>query len=343
MKNHKIIIGLLLSILTMNVIFSQSNNQSNQVQYINLLGDALFPEGIITLPNGEMLVGGFGDGSIQKIDKQEKVSYFSKSGENGMVIAVGMAIDKKRNRLWVANFNFKTESGNPGSNLKMFDLTSGKLLKTIPEKFIEGSFFNEVILDDNGKVYVSDTFNPQIWTTTADKNEAEIFVKDDLLSNPAPDQPFDLNGLTITSDKKYLIASVMDRLDAGDGKLVRIHLATKAVTPIALKGNAAVKAFAGSDGMFFYKGELFIVNVFSKAGAIITATFNKDYSVATLQIRDKFQSVYDRPTASAINNKRLYTVNSQLNHIIDDADGQLNTPPEKPFKVVSVPLKALLK
>lgn len=134
----------------------------------------------------------------------------------------------------------------------------------------------------------------------------------------------------------------MDRLDAGDGKLVRINLATKAVTPIALKGSEAVKAFAGSDGMFFYKGQLFMVNVFSKAGAIITALFNKDYSVATLQIRDKFQNVYDRPTASAINNGRLYTVNSQLNHIIDDADGQLNTPPEKPFKVVSVPLKAVL-
>jgi hypothetical protein len=86
-----------------------------------------------------------------------------------------------------------------------------------------------------------------------------------------------------------------------------------------------------------------MVNVYSQAGAIFTAKFNQDYSQANLTIRNKFQSVYDRPTASTIRNGRLYTVNSQLNHIIDDKDGKLNTPPVLPFKVVSVPLSELLK
>lgn len=340
MKNVNLSILLLLIVLSFNAAFAQSNNQ---VEYINLKGDALFPEGIHALPNGDLLVGGFGDGSIQRINAKNEVSYFSGSGENGMVQAVGMAIDEKHNQLWVANFSFKTESGKPGSNLKLFDLGSGKLVKTIPENFIEGVFFNEVTIDDSGTVFVSDTFNPQIWTANAQSTEAKVFVENDLFSNPDPNQPFDLNGLTITPDKKYLIASVMDRLDAGDGRLVRVNLATKEVSPITLKGDKAVKAFAGSDGMFFHKGKLLMVNVYSKAGVIITADFNKDYSVADLVIRDKFNSVYDRPTASAVRNGRLYTVNSQLNHIIDDADGKLNTPHEKPFKVVSVPLKDLLK
>lgn len=260
-----------------------------------------------------------------------------------MAIVVGMAVDKSRNQLWVANFNFKTESGKPGSNLKVFDLSNGKLLKTIPEGFIEGVFFNEVTINDQGTVYVSNTFGPEIWTATFMDSTPSVFVKHDLLANPAPDQPFDLNGLTITPDKEYLIASVMDRLDAGDGRLVRIKLATKEVSPIELKGAKAVMAFAGSDGMFFHRSQLLMVNVFSKACTIITANFNADYSIANLKIRDKFQSVYDRPTASAIRNGRLYTVNSQLNHIIDDAEGQFNTPHEKPFKIVSVPLSGILK
>lgn len=46
-------------------------------QYINLLGESTFPEGIITLPTNELLVGGFGDGSLQKIDINNKVSFFS--------------------------------------------------------------------------------------------------------------------------------------------------------------------------------------------------------------------------------------------------------------------------
>jgi sugar lactone lactonase YvrE len=310
---------------------------------VALQGTAVFPEGIITRSNGDIYVSGFGDGSIQKITNGTTVSSFSKTGENGMVIGVGMAIDEQRNRLWISNFNFKTDAGVPGSNVKVFDLTTGKLIKTLPEQFIPGVFFNEITIDKSGRVYISDTFNPQIWTASADMDKVEVFVKNDLLSNPAPDQPFDLNGLSITPDGKYLIASVMDRLDAGDGKLVRIDLYSKAVSDVKLTGDKAVAAFAGSDGMFFHNNQLFMVNVFSKAGAIITADFNADYSTANLIIRDKFQSVYDRPTASTVREGRLWTVNSQLNHIIDDNDGQLNTPAKTPFDVVHVSLADLLK
>jgi hypothetical protein len=152
-----------------------------------------------------------------------------------------------------------------------------------------------------------------------------------------------LNGLTITPDNKYLIASVMNRTIKGGGTLVRVNIATKAVSAVKLKDDEATKSFSGSDGMFFYNGQMLMVNVFSSAGAIFTAKFNGDYSEASLTIRNKFQSVYDRPTASAIRSGKLYTVNSQLNHIIDDKDGKLNTPPVLPFKVVAVPLAELLK
>ncbi len=340
MKTLRNTLGLLLALVSINTIVAQSNSKA---EFINLNGDALFPEGIHTLPNGDLLVGGFGDGSIQKIDSKNNVSYFSKSKENVMVIAVGMALDEKTNRLWVANFNFQTASGKPGSNFKVFDYTTGKLLKTIPENFIEGAFFNEVSLDAKGNAYVSDTFGPNIWKTSFKSDKAEVFVTNPILKNPSPDQPFGLNGLTITPDNKYLIASVMNRTIKGGGTLVRINLANKEVKAIQLKDDNATKSFSGSDGMFFYNGQLLMVNVYSQSGAIFSAKFNKDYSAATLTIHDKFQSVYDRPTASAIRNGRLYTVNSQLNHIIDDKDGKLNTPPVLPFKVVSVPLAELLQ
>lgn len=339
MKSLKIAAGFLFSVLSITGVYGQSNKTAT----IALQGDQLFPEGIITLPNNDLLVGGFGDGSIQRIDSRNRVSYFSKPGENGMVIAVGFAIDKKNNRLWVANFNFQTASGKPGSNFKVYDYNSGKLLKTIPERFIEGAFFNEVVLDEKGNAYVSNTFGPNLYTARFESAEATVFVTNDLLKNPSPDQPFGLNGLTITPDNKYLIASVMNRTVKGGGRLVRIDLSNKEVRDIHLNDDAAKSAFSGSDGMFFHNGQLLMVNVFSASGAIFSAKFNKDYTAAALTVHDKFQSVYDRPTASAIRNGRLYTVNSQLNHIIDDKDGQLNTPPVLPFQVVSVPLAELLK
>lgn len=315
---------------------------TNETEIIALKGTSVFPEAIITLPDNGLLVGGFGDGSIQRIDSKNNVSFFNKPGENGMVKAVGFHLDEKHNRLWVANFNFATESGNPGSQFKVFDFSNGKLLKTIPEKFIEGAFFNEVIMDDKDRVYVSNTFGPNLYVATFESTNADVFVTNDLLKNPSPDQPFGLNGLTITPDNKYLIASVMNRTIKGGGTLVKVDIATKEVTQVKLKDDKATKSFSGSDGMFFYNGQLFMVNVFSSAGAIFTAKFSHDYSEATLIIRDKFQSVYDRPTASTIRNGKLYTVNSQLNHIIDDKDGKINTPPVLPFKIVGAPLAELL-
>lgn len=339
----KIGLGLLLSILNVIGVYSQSNNNSNQVEYIHLIGESVFPEGIVELPNNDLLVGGIGDGSIQRIDSKNKVTYFNKPHENGLFSTLGMCVDEKRNQLWVINLNQKTANGYPGSNLKIFDLATGKLIKTISENFIVGAFFNEIDIDGNGRVYISNTIGPEIYTATFNSTEAEVFVKNDLLTNPAPDQPLALNGLAITPDKKFLIVSVMSRFHGGDGRLVRINLTTKEVSPVLLTGDEATKAFAGSDHMFFYKGQLFMVNVFSKAATIMTAEFNKDYSTANLKIRDKSQTIYDRPAASAIRKGRIYTINSQLNHVVDDKDGKLNTPPVPPFTVVSVPLSELMK
>lgn len=311
---------------------------------IALLGDQTYPEGIITLPNNELLVGGFGDGSIQRVSNTNRVSYFNRSGENGMARAVGFAVDRKNRRLWVANFSFKTQSGQPGSNLKVFDYQTGKLLKTIPETFVDGAFFNELALDSKGNVYATDTFAPRIWTARYESTTPEVFVAhDELLRNPSPDQPFGLNGLSLTPGETYLLASVMNRTIEGGGKLVRIGLKDRSVKAVALRDDAATASFSGSDGMFFHRRQLVMVNVYSKAGAIFTAEFNRTYSRARLVKRDRFQSVYDRPTASTIRNGKLYTVNSQLNRIIDDRDGELNTPPELPFKVVAVPLAKLLR
>lgn len=331
--------SLLIVLVACNNDDDQDNVEPDQgPTTVDLLGNATFPEGILTLSTDDILVGGFGDGSIQRIDGDENVSYFKNPGEDGLVIAVGMAEDVNRGRLWVANFNFDTGDGVPGSQMKVFDVNSGDLLATIPETFIPGVFFNEVAIDNSGNVYVSDTFNPQIWKAGNDLQEVEVFVENDLLSNPAPDQPFDLNGLAITPDNNYLIASVMDRLDAGDGRLVRISLTDSSVSGVQLSGTSAVSAFAGSDGMIFNDNQLIMVNVFSEAGAIITADFSADFGTAALTIRDRFQDSYNRPTASAVRNGRLWTVNSQLDHIIDDNNGALGTDADLPFEVLHVSL-----
>ena len=121
---------------------------------------------------------------------------------------------------------------------------------------------------------------------------------------------------------------------------MRVDLETQEVTDVELTGDA-VETFGGSDGMFFREDTLLMVNVTPPA-SILTAEFVEGYSSAELTPRDAFEAAYNRPTSSAVQGETLWTVNSQLDHIIDDENGALNTPPELPFELVGVPLNALL-
>ncbi|MEM9489882.1 MAG: hypothetical protein AAGC55_12105 [Myxococcota bacterium] len=331
-------------------------SDDNAPLFVDLPGDDLFPEGIIAAPNGDLYVTGFGNGAIVRIGfardddgandgndgndelAVERVELFRAPGEDGLSSAVGMAIDEQRNRLWVANFSFGTFT----SNMKVFDLGDGSLIATVEpaRDGPESQFFNEVTIADDGRVYISDTLTPTIWTVGPDLQLAEVLVSDPLLANPDPERPFGLNGIALSPDGAYLIASVMDRIDPGDGRLVRIDLATQQVSDIALSGATAV--FGGSDGMLFTEdGELLMVNVTPPA-ALVTAQFSADFSSALLVARDRFDAILNRPTAPAIRGERVFVVNSQLDHLIDDENGAVDTPPEIPFQIVGVAVDELL-
>ncbi len=214
------ILAATLLTLTMSV---RAQDASSDTGTLALPGDALYPEGIFAAENGDLFVTGFGNGSILKITDGENVEVFKEAGADGLSSAVGLHIDEANRRLWVANFTADTGS----SDLKIYDVASGELLASLAAPNDVPHFFNEIALDEQGNAYVSDTLAPIIWRAGADLSTVEIFVQDPLLDNPDPGQPFSLNGLAITPDGGALIASVMDRIDQGDGRLSTSTCSTK--------------------------------------------------------------------------------------------------------------------
>ena len=309
--------------------------------FLALPGDSLFPEGVLATASGDLYVSGFGNGAIVRVTGGADVGFFKEPGEDGLARAVGMGIDEARGRLWVASFDFATF----GSTMKAFDVATGELLATLaPEPDGLPHFFNEVALDADGRAYVTDTASPTIWTAGPDLGGIEPLVTDPALENP--NRPFGLNGLALTPDGRHLIASVMDRITPGGGRLVRVDAVTGEIAEVELEGEPeTIDVFGGSDGMFFEEGGLLVmVNVTDDGpiAAIVTAAFSDDYAVAELVARGRFDAVYNRPTASAVRDGRLWTVNSQLDHLIDDENGALDTPPDLPFQLVSVSLEETL-
>ena len=154
-------------------------------EQIALPGESLYPEGVLALQSGELFVTGFGNGSILRVVDGE-VEVFKEAGEDGLSSAVGLAADEERNRLWVANFAFDGFT----SDLKVYDLTSGELLASLADPDDQPHFFNEIALAEDGRVYVSDTAAPIIWTADPELQEVKVFVQDDLLMNPDPERNF---------------------------------------------------------------------------------------------------------------------------------------------------------
>jgi hypothetical protein len=139
-------------------------------------------------------------------------------------------------------------------------------------------------------------------------------------TNDSPQSPVQregLNDLALTPDGEYLIASVLNRSSAGNGRLLRIDLRTGSLQNIELLGSAeAIAGFSGSQGMNFYNDELIMINAFPATGAIYSAAFSNSYTEAALDLRFNFTSDFNVPTSWTIVGDRFWVVNSQFDRVI---------------------------
>jgi sugar lactone lactonase YvrE len=312
--------------------------QAEPTKVIDLPDGMMFPEAIVEDGNGSLYVSVFGSGTLLRINEAGQSEVIKSPGEDGMAAPVGVAVDASRNRLWVSSINPETFM----SKLHLFELESGALVASVDALAEKGPhFFNEIVVGKDGMVYISDTLQPRIWAAAPDLEGAmQEFVIDPLLTNPNPERALGLNGLALTPDGNFLIASIMDRMSQGGGRLVRVSLADRSVQEITLTGDVAT--FGGSDGMFFEpEGDLLMVNV-TPPSALASASFSNDFTQAEISSRTTADDVADRPSSIAVRGDTLWIVNSQLDHVIDDGNGAMGTPPSTPFQIVGMELSQAL-
>lgn len=319
-------IAVVLVFITVNYAWLQ---ELPNVTHI-LLGENVYPEGITyDAKTDSLFVGSFHKGEIQLIQKG-KVTVFVPAGQDELHSVVGLFADAKRRRLWVCNSEVgASQRSTPESigkaGVHIYDLDKKLLIKKVGLTQQSGHFCNDIALDKSGNAYITDSFSPVIWKVDGTTFVLSEFVND----NRFRGEGFNLNGIQITSDGKYLITVKMN-----SGQLFRISLKDKSVSEIKL--NRPIDA---GDGMFYYgKHELLVVEGFgAKEPGIATLTFSKDYSSAT--ISKKLQSPRIKvPTTITIADGKLFVVNSQFNHLFKPKE---SGPPEPAFSVVGFDLKRL--
>jgi sugar lactone lactonase YvrE len=214
------------------------------------------PEGIAYDQRSDAyFVGATGDGTIYRGTLHSPTATVFIPGAQGKV-AVGMKVAD--GKLYVA--------GGPTGTISVYDIATKQLVASFETG--AGGFLNDLVVTNNGDVFVTDSFRPTLWHVTAAQaaagggTPASIPVGPEIQYDAGA---FNLNGIVALKDGKQLVV-----VHSNNGKLFRIDLDDDAPSGRAIH-EIDVKPLVGGDGLLLDRGQLIVV----QGGPPATLTFVK--------------------------------------------------------------------
>lgn len=295
MKNISKIIVLL--VITLTNTFAQN---------IKFNADKLYPEGTAYSAKKDVFfVSSVHTGIVGKLDR--KGNYIKFIDDKEFISTIGLLVDENRNLLYV-------NISDPGASTKSSPTTKGKLAKlaaydltTGKRKFIAdlgilnqsgGNFANDLTLDENGNIYVTNSFSPMIFKVTQ-KGEASIFATSDLWKG----EGFNLNGIVCHSDG-YLLTTQMS-----NGFIYKVDIANpKNITKVD------VEPLIGSDGLIL-KCDNDLVLISNSAKTIYKISSFDNWKSA--KVTSRVESVNTYPTTGVFAKGKIYVLNAKLDELFN--------------------------
>ncbi len=293
----KKLVFISVSMLMSSISFSQN---------IVFNSSELYPEGVaFSAKNNSYYVSSLHYGKIGKVDAKGNYTAFVDDAD--LVSTVGLKADDKRNVLYVCisdpGVSTKTNPATQGklAKLAVYDLTTGK------RKFIAdlgalnptgGNFANDIALDNEGNIYVTNSFSPVIFKITQ-AGKATVFATSDFWKG----EGFNLNGIVYLPNGFLLVAQ------SNTGNLYKVSIRQPTVIT-----KVETKAIAGADGLVMgNKNELLVISnsaqkVFKLSSNDAWATANQTQETAT---------VNTFPTTGVYVNGNFVVLNAKLNELFD--------------------------
>lgn len=285
----------------------------------------LIPEGITYDPNSKsFFLGSLTKSKIVQVDQNKNVIDFIKQGEHGFLPVLGMNVDKVNNILWANScYGYKNE-GIPDDKMGMagiykINLENGEVLKHYTLIQDENHFLNDVTIDNNGKVYMTDSHVEAIYTVN-EKDELEKVS--DLPKGSYP------NGISISDDDNTLFIATTYAIYA-------YNLKQKVLEEIEFPGELV---YSACDGLYFYKNSLIGVQSFLNKVTRLYLDENKT-TIVKQEIIEAHNPLFENITTGVIVDDQFFMMaNPQLSKINNDGIlapmDELNT-----VKVISVKLE----
>jgi sugar lactone lactonase YvrE len=174
---------------------------------------------------------------------------------NRLISTIGINLDAPRQRLLAAvsdngfNPNFVNQpTRGKLAALAIFNSSNGTLTKFVDLGALRPAlmhFANDIAVDRDGNIYITDSMSPIIYKVDRDGNNPSVFLEDPRLGGTG----FGLNGIVYHPDG-YLLA-----VKTNDGTLFKVPIAT----PSSFTAVTSSQSLVGADGMLLYDPQTLLV------------------------------------------------------------------------------------
>jgi sugar lactone lactonase YvrE len=307
-KTSQLVRRLVLAALMATPLLGASLAHAGGVsaQGITFTAEQAYPEGIAWHPTQKVFfVGSVHTGTVGKVSPQGVYTPFIQDGQ--LVASVGLALDVKRNLLWVAigDLGASTRSS-PATAYKLaavaaYDATTGerRAYHDLSHLIEGGHLANDLAVDAAGNIFITDSFSPVIYRVDA-QGQASVFAQSDWFKG----EGFNLNGIVAHTDG-YLLVNKYN-----SGEIFRISTRNGAdIQRVNLP-----EAVKGADGMLLRGKNRLIVVQNAGNDQVVELVSTDGWRSATLQPARK--SVHSFPTTVAQVGKDLYVLNSRLDTLL---------------------------
>lgn len=326
-------------------LFLSGVMQAQATQRIDFSPDAAgaYPEGIAwNTRAGAFLVSSLRGGQLGLVYPDGRYRRFSTG--SGLITTSGMLVDAERNRVLVCNedvgvsLNSASGTRNRVAQVLEFNLDTGALQQTYDLSSLSRgpTLANDLALDAQGNIYVTDSFQPQIYKIDRATRKVSILVRSArLMPADAPaaaqgTQPY-LNGIVYHPDG-YLIAADYTR-----GLLWKVTLDNApAISEIRLP-----QRLKGPDGLRLKNAhELVIVQSYpGRKGGMsgnVTLLASSDGWASAHLAAVATPPGLDGPTGAALRDGEVWVVNSRYPRLFADVAQAERT---RTFSIVKVALE----
>lgn len=295
------------ALISVSSAFADGISPSGKADAITFHADMVYPESMgWSAKHSVFFVGSVRFGTIGIVD--DKGHYEPFVTDKTLVSTVGVLVDDARDRVLVANSDpgagTRTDGVTVGklAGVGVYDMTSGKRLAYYDLGGLSAGthFANDLVLDDEGNIYVTDSFAPVIYRIDT-SGHSSVFVEDARLHTS---DGFNLNGIAYHPDGFLLVGKY------NSGELFRIGLADKAIEKVVLPS-----PLVGADGFSLVSSGKLLVAVNAGADKTVELISTDGWHSATVG-RD-VKSIRSMPTAVTRAGKDVWVLNSRLDTLLD--------------------------